>query len=80
FSAVRKAVTNFSKLKFILSINMLLSEIRGKIQDSIRTTASSIFGIEIDSIAAEIPPKPDLGDIAFPIAFELAKRIKQATG
>jgi len=59
---------------------MLLSEIRGKIQDSIRTTASSIFGIEIDSIAAEIPPKPDLGDIAFPIAFELAKRIKQATG
>src|SRR5258706_9550403 len=31
-------------------------------------------------IAAETPPKTELGDIAFPVAFELAKKIKQATG
>ncbi|HEX8337548.1 MAG TPA: arginine--tRNA ligase, partial [Pyrinomonadaceae bacterium] len=28
----------------------------------------------------EVPPRTDLGDLAFPVAFELAKRIKQATG
>lgn len=59
---------------------MLLSEIRRKIQESIRKTAQDKFGIEIANIAAEVPPKPDLGDLAFPVAFELAKRIKQATG
>src|SRR5688572_31100960 len=26
------------------------------------------------------PPRPDLGDVAFPVSFELAKLIKQATG
>ena len=30
--------------------------------------------------AAEVPPRPDLGDLAFPVSFELAKLIKQATG
>ncbi|HEX8352221.1 MAG TPA: arginine--tRNA ligase, partial [Pyrinomonadaceae bacterium] len=28
----------------------------------------------------EVPPRTELGDLAFPVAFELAKRIKQATG
>src|SRR2546426_4638413 len=27
-----------------------------------------------------MPPRPELGDVAFPVAFELAKLIKQATG
>ncbi|MFT3745112.1 MAG: arginine--tRNA ligase [Pyrinomonadaceae bacterium] len=31
-------------------------------------------------MAAETPPKTELGDLAFPVAFELAKKIKQATG
>lgn len=43
-------------------------------------TAKSEFNVELESVAAEIPPKTELGDLAFPIAFELAKRIKQATG
>ncbi|HUR96843.1 MAG TPA: arginine--tRNA ligase, partial [Pyrinomonadaceae bacterium] len=29
---------------------------------------------------SETPPKTELGDVAFPIAFELAKRLKQETG
>jgi arginyl-tRNA synthetase len=33
-----------------------------------------------EQFAAEVPPKTELGDLAFPVAFELAKQIKQQTG
>ncbi|HEX8117473.1 MAG TPA: arginine--tRNA ligase, partial [Pyrinomonadaceae bacterium] len=36
--------------------------------------------IELEQIPSEVPPRTELGDLAFPVAFELAKRIKQATG
>jgi len=38
------------------------------------------FGVDIPPPIAEVPPKTELGDVAFPVAFELAKKIKQATG
>jgi arginyl-tRNA synthetase len=38
------------------------------------------FNINLDDAVVEVPPKTELGDLAFPIAFELAKRIKAATG
>ena len=36
--------------------------------------------MELEHVASEVPPRTELGDLAFPVAFELAKRIKQATG
>ncbi|MDQ2746786.1 MAG: arginine--tRNA ligase, partial [Acidobacteriota bacterium] len=36
--------------------------------------------VELEAVASEVPPKTELGDAAFPVAFELAKRIKQQTG
>lgn len=38
------------------------------------------FNLELTDFPAEIPPRTELGDLAFPVAFELAKRIKAATG
>jgi arginyl-tRNA synthetase len=38
------------------------------------------FNVELDDIAVEVPPKTELGDLAFPVAFELAKRLKAVTG
>jgi arginyl-tRNA synthetase len=38
------------------------------------------FNIDLDETAVEVPPKTELGDLAFPIAFDLAKRIKASTG
>ncbi|MDX2033581.1 MAG: arginine--tRNA ligase [Blastocatellia bacterium] len=38
------------------------------------------YGLEMTDVAMEVPPKTELGDLAFPVAFELAKRIKAATG
>src|SRR5215470_17476333 len=48
--------------------------------DKVRATAAEKFAVELNQIAVEVPPRTELGDLAFPVAFELAKRIKQATG
>lgn len=39
-----------------------------------------MFGIVLEQVSAEVPPRTELGDLAFPVAFELAKSIKQTTG
>ncbi|MDQ3667244.1 MAG: arginine--tRNA ligase [Acidobacteriota bacterium] len=46
----------------------------------IQASALELFGLSLDQISAETPPKPELGDLAFPVSFELAKLIKQTTG
>ncbi len=52
------------------------AQIKGHLLAQVR----ELYQIELDDLAAEIPPKTELGDLAFPVAFELAKRIKAATG
>lgn len=57
-----------------------LIELQNQLKQQIREAALSRWGVELDSINAETPPRPELGDVAFPIAFELARLIKQGTG
>ena len=59
---------------------MTLTELQETLRSAVRGTAAAQFGVELDNVAAEIPPKIELGDLAFPAAFELAKQIKQQTG
>src|ERR1044072_7990201 len=59
---------------------MTILEIQKLLLDKVRAAAGEKFGVELDQIATEVPPKIELGDLAFPVAFELAKRIKQTTG
>ena len=59
---------------------MTLTESQTVLRDKVREAARNRFQIELDQVVAEVPPKTELGDLAFPVAFELAKRIKQATG
>src|SRR5882762_6407954 len=42
--------------------------------------AAELFQIELEQLVTEVPPRTELGDLAFPVAFELAKQIKQKTG
>lgn len=51
-----------------------------EIKQQLRTLVRENFQVELDDLVAEIPPKTALGDLAFPIAFDLAKRLKAATG
>ena len=57
-----------------------LTELQNKLKAALRAAASELFGIEIEQLVTEVPPRTELGDLAFPIAFELAKQIKQKTG
>jgi len=59
---------------------MTLTELQQKLKDRIRSAARELFGVELQQLAAEAPPRAELGDLAFPVSFELAKLIKQATG
>ena len=59
---------------------MNLSGFQEVLRNKVFETAKTEFNIELDSVAAEVPPKTEFGDLAFPAAFELAKRIKQDAG
>ena len=59
---------------------MTITDLQNTLRDAVRTTAKTQFGIELEQIVVETPPKTELGDLAFPVAFELAKNIKLATG
>lgn len=59
---------------------MTLIELQHILRERVRETALRVYSIELEQVASETPPKTELGDFAFPVAFELAKRIKQATG
>jgi arginyl-tRNA synthetase len=57
-----------------------LLQLQDQLKAVVRNTALELFGIELEQVSAETPPRPELGDLAFPVSFELAKLIKQGTG
>jgi arginyl-tRNA synthetase len=59
---------------------MTLLQLQKDLSEKVISTAKAEFNIELEQISAEVPPKTEFGDLAFPVAFELAKRIKQVTG
>lgn len=59
---------------------MNLADLQTALRDAVGKAAHDIFGITLEQVAAEVPKRTEMGDLAFPIAFELAKQIKQATG
>jgi arginyl-tRNA synthetase len=59
---------------------MNLIQLQNDLKDTLRRAARELFDVELEQIAMEVPPRTELGDLAFPIAFELAKQIKQKTG
>jgi len=59
---------------------MTIFQLQDVLRDKVRQTAFEKFNIALLQIASEVPPKNELGDFAFPVAFELAKSIKQQTG
>jgi len=59
---------------------MTLTEIQELLKRTVQTAADEKFGDAPESIVLETPPKTELGDAAFPAAFELAKLLKSKTG
>ena len=59
---------------------MSLLDLQNTLRERVRAASEQLFNIALEQVASEVPPRTELGDLAFPIAFELAKRFKQATG
>jgi arginyl-tRNA synthetase len=57
-----------------------LLDLQSRLRELVCEAALELFGVTLEQVSAEVPPRTELGDLAFPVAFELAKRIKQATG
>jgi len=57
-----------------------LIQLQTQLKSALRDVALELFAVELEQIPAEVPPRTELGDLAFPVAFELAKQIKQKTG
>ncbi len=48
------------------------------IQARIQEVVHERYGVELTQLAVELPPKLEFGEMALPVAFELAKRLKKA--
>ncbi|HEX8140232.1 MAG TPA: DALR anticodon-binding domain-containing protein [Pyrinomonadaceae bacterium] len=59
---------------------MSLLRLQESVRERVRSLAQEMFGVSLEQVSAEVPPRAELGDLAFPVAFELAKRVKQQTG
>lgn len=58
----------------------MASSLTTEIKTRLIALVRDAYNLELDDVVSEIPPKTELGDLAFPLAFDLAKRIKAATG
>jgi arginyl-tRNA synthetase len=56
----------------------MLETIRAPLAAAIRTAVREKHGVEIERVALERPPNLALGDLACPIAFDLAKPLRRA--
>src|SRR6185503_2626858 len=59
----------------------MILPVHSQLRQHIRTALTSAFGLaEADqpAIVIEVPPKRALGDLAVPVAFELARRLRKA--
>jgi len=59
---------------------MNFTQLQKSLREKVEETAKTVFNVELENISAEVPPRTELGDLAFPVAFELAKQLKQQTG
>ena len=55
--------------------------LHSQLRSAILHTVTRVYGLDADSLPAlvvEYPPDRKLGDLSFPLAFELARRLRKA--
>ncbi len=55
-----------------------LEDLRAALGDSIREAVRALYGIELARVLLERPPRVELGDLASPVAFDLARSARKA--
>jgi arginyl-tRNA synthetase len=56
---------------------MILEQITDELTETLKTRILALFGHAIDRIVLQAPPKLNMGDLATPVALELAKVLKR---
>ena len=56
----------------------MVLELEKRLTDRLRAVLKEKYDLEIESIPLETPPDLRLGEIATPIAFELARKLRKA--
>jgi arginyl-tRNA synthetase len=57
-----------------------MSVIEARIKEQVIGIIQDLYQVQFTDLVIEIPPRSEFGDMALPAAFELAKRLTQATG
>jgi arginyl-tRNA synthetase len=55
----------------------LYRHLQRRLADAVRDFLRGAYGLELDSIVIDQPPKVELGEYALPLAFELAKKLRK---
>ena len=55
-----------------------LEGLRAGLAEAIRDAARDLYGVSLERVTLERPPRTELGDLASPAAFDLAKQLKKA--
>jgi arginyl-tRNA synthetase len=55
-----------------------LEDLRAALGDSIREAVRGLYSVELSRVLLERPPRVDLGDLASPVAFDLARTARKA--
>jgi arginyl-tRNA synthetase len=50
------------------------------VKQQVAEVSAELYGVELPDIVVEVPPQMEFGDIALPVSFELARRLRQTTG
>lgn len=59
---------------------MNFTQLQNNLRARVREAAKQKFDVTLEEISAEVPPRTELGDAAFPVAFEIAKQLRARTG
>jgi arginyl-tRNA synthetase len=57
---------------------MNLEELTRSIADALHSRVLALWGVPVDRVVLQAPPRLEMGDLATPIALELARRLKRA--
>jgi arginyl-tRNA synthetase len=49
----------------------------GALKSAVIDAVESLYDVELDELTSETPPQPGLGDVAFTVAFDLARRARK---
>jgi arginyl-tRNA synthetase len=55
-----------------------LIELRAGLAEAIRDAVRDLHGVPLERVTLERPPRTELGDLASPVAFDLARELKKA--